>query len=460
LLGVLAAVGLPLLRRARSLPERGAFDRLVYRDQLREVERDVGRGVLNEAEASSARLEIQRRLLAVDATEGTRHKGSIRSPIMAVLASAFILLGGGAVYWRLGAPTLPDVPHADQAAAQPASPPSAQAPTAPPHVDMKVAAERLAQKLEADPSNAEGWELYARTVSMLGDWPKAKQAYQRALDLGRKSADTYAGYGEMLVLADEGIVSASARDAFVSALAVDPKGEVPRYYMALADSQAGDVREAIDAWLALAADIPDDSPMREEITRRVAEAARSGGLPAPALPKGRPAEAVTPNGTGPTEEQMAAAADMAPADREKMVAGMIAQLETKLQSAPDDLDGWLRLGRAYAVQGKDDKSADAFDHAIKLKPTDADIKLQAVGALLSRLQSSDPLPPRAITLLRQVASVSPDAPEVLWYLGVAAAREGRPSEARQDWTKLLTQLSQGGDDYKMVQAAIGQLPAP
>ena len=62
----LATIALPLLRPAHGIADRGQFDRAVYRDQLKELDRDLARGVLSPAEAQSARLEIQRRLLAVE----------------------------------------------------------------------------------------------------------------------------------------------------------------------------------------------------------------------------------------------------------------------------------------------------------------------------------------------------------------------------------------------------------
>ena len=178
---------------------------------------------------------------------------------------------------------------------------------------MRQAAEQLEQKLHADPTNGEGWVLYARTESMLGDWQKAGAAYRQAIDVGQKGPDVFAGYGEMLVLAADGIVSPAAHDAFAEALAADPKNDVARYYLALADQQAGEEHRAIERWLALAADIPDDSPMRESIARGIAEAAKAGGIAAPPLPKGTPPQpqqdaAEAP--TGPNQDQMANAAQM------------------------------------------------------------------------------------------------------------------------------------------------------
>ncbi len=451
-LAVLAAVSLPLLSGAHVLPTRGQYDRAVYRDQLREVERDMARGVLNPKEAGSARLEIQRRLLAVDVSGGSLPDRVMGSPRVATIVALFVVLGCAGLYWHLGAPALPDVPFADRPVAQ-QEPGATSVPA--PHRDMRNAAARLEQKLRDDPTNAGGWVLYARTESMLGDWQKAADAYKHAIDLGQKEGDVLSAYGEMQVMAADGIVSPAAHQTFVAALAADAGNGVARYYLALADSQAGDGHKAVAAWLELAAGLPEGSPMREAIANRIADAARSGGFEAPPLPKGLAAEA-TPD--GPTADQMQAAAGMSPAERDQMINGMIEKLAAKLKAEPNDLDGWMRLGRAYLVQSKGALAVDAFDHAAALKPGDPAIKLLTVSALFTGLQPGDALPPRAVALLTEVAAVTPDAPEVLWYLGVVAARDGRAAEARDRWTKLLAALPADGEDAKMVKAALAQLP--
>ena len=94
-----------------------------------------------------------------------------------VAASAFGL------YLILGAPELPDVPFVAQAQAQAASPHDAapangQKP--PSHGDFRAAAEKMREKLKADPNNADAWELYARTESRIGDYQEASTAYRRA----------------------------------------------------------------------------------------------------------------------------------------------------------------------------------------------------------------------------------------------------------------------------------------
>jgi cytochrome c-type biogenesis protein CcmH len=456
-LGAVTAVCLPLLRGVPMAAERGYYDRVVYRDQLKEVERDLARGVLNVTEADSARLEIQRRLLAVDTVSSGRKVWAAPSPVLAGIVALLVLGGAVGLYLRFGTPSLPDTPFALRVADRGEPAPATDAN---PHLDMRQAAQQLEQKLQADPANAEGWVLYARTEAMLGDWKKAGDAYREAIKLGQIGPGVFAGYGEMLVLQADGIVSPAAHDAFNAALAADPKNDVALYYLALADHQAGEEQRAIDRWLALAAEIPDDSPMRESIARGIAEAAKAGGITAPALPKGtppQPQQEAAEAPTGPNQDQMSAAAQMPEGERKQMIQTMVTQLAARLQTQPDDLEGWLRLGRSYAVLDEQDKAVDAYEHAVKLKPDDAGIKLQEFETLIAKLQPSDPLPARAVGLLQQVAATDPSQPEALWYLGVQAARDGNKDEARRDWTKLLATPPPGGEDAKMVKGALDTL---
>ena len=61
------AVVWPLGRRP-SKPGGGS-DLVVYRDQLQEIDRDREAGLIGEAEAETARLEVSRRLLAAADTQ-------------------------------------------------------------------------------------------------------------------------------------------------------------------------------------------------------------------------------------------------------------------------------------------------------------------------------------------------------------------------------------------------------
>ncbi|HUY68871.1 MAG TPA: c-type cytochrome biogenesis protein CcmI, partial [Alphaproteobacteria bacterium] len=58
------ALILPLTRRYDKIPARVDYDLAVYRDQLKDIARDVARGTLDEEQAAAARIEIERRMLA------------------------------------------------------------------------------------------------------------------------------------------------------------------------------------------------------------------------------------------------------------------------------------------------------------------------------------------------------------------------------------------------------------
>lgn len=441
----LALVLVPMVRARAQEPHRGNFDQAVYRDQLRELDRDVARGVLNDAEAASARLEIQRRLLAAGAIPD--HVARVGgSPIAAVAIALVIAAGSGGMYLWLGAPTVPDMPITSRKIAVTTPDLGAD------HVDLAAAARQLKARLDANPSDGENWLLYARTTAMMDQWNIAGDAYKRAIDLGQKSGDIYASYGEMLVLQAHGIVSPTAQIALSDALANDPRNDIARYYLALAAGQNGDAGRAIDMLQGLLADLPADSSMRDEIGKRIAEAAKAAGLPVPVLAQGRPAS-VNPDTTA-----LDAAAGLSESDRNDMIRNMVARLAAKLDTTPNDLDGWMQLGRAYAVLGDGEKAVDAYERASTLRPNDMAILLQSVATLLDRLKPEDVLPARAIALLHKVEAVDPDQPKVLWYLGIAAARSAQFDDARKSWTRLLTRLPADGEDAKMVKDTIASLP--
>jgi cytochrome c-type biogenesis protein CcmH len=56
---------------------------------------------------------------------------------------------------------------------------------------------------------------------------------------------------------------------------------------------------------------------------------------------------------------MAAAAEMPAEQRQAMIHGMVERLAARLKSDGADVDGWLRLMRAYMVLGERDKARSA-----------------------------------------------------------------------------------------------------
>jgi cytochrome c-type biogenesis protein CcmH len=437
----------PLLRGSRPVPTRASFDQAVYRDQLHELDRDIVRGLITPTEAHAARLEIQRRLLAADKQPAAPPRLS-RSPVLAAVVFVVIAAGSVLSYMWLGAPGLPDEPFSARKAelAQDNGPSS-----------LQRAVRVLAAKLKQNPSDAQNWLLYGRSLATLNQWDQAEDAYHHAIALGLTSPDVLGDHAEILVMQAGGTVTPAAEAAFQQVAQADPHSGIARYYLALAALQAGEPRKAIDGWQSLLAELPANSPLRPQLGQKVAEAARSAGIPAPGLAKGTaPAQSAGP-APGPDAKAMADAANMSDDQRQAMIRGMVADLAAKQQADPSNLDGWLRLARAYDVLHEPAKAADAYDKAAGLKPDDLSIPLQEVRALLSDHAPTDKLPPRVIALLKHVEAADPAQPLVLWYLGMAAAQDAHPDEARRYWGTLLTKVPPGSEDAKMIQAALDTL---
>jgi cytochrome c-type biogenesis protein CcmH len=350
-----AAVVLPFGSGTRPVQERAAFDRAVYRRQLKELERDAARGLVSEGQMTAARLEIERRLLATDkqsAAPPARDAGSRFVPMGLSLAMPALAAG---LYLALGSPNLPDQPYAARAMERTLA--------ATNHLQLVEAASALEEKLARDSNDAHDWLLLARTRAALGQWDKSADAYRHAIALTGGRADVVAAYGEILVMAADGIVTPQAREAFDAALLRDPGNAAARYYLALGAAQAGQGKSAIESWQALAAETPAGSPLRDDLEARIAEAARTANLPAPAL-------APPPAGDSASAETAAQVDQMTSAQRQAMIDSMVSGLAARLQVAPDDPDGWLKLAPAYGVLGERDKAVEAYERAARLRPSD------------------------------------------------------------------------------------------
>lgn len=443
---VVALVIWPLASTGNRSLTRAAYDRAVYRDQLKEIAHDVERGVLTPAEAASARLEVERRLLAAPgATERSTGAAATQAArVMTIGLAVLVPLGAMAIYLVHGSPRLPDQPYEARASERAVI-------NANGGLDLDKTVAALQARLKAEPGSIEGWILLAHTQAASKHWQESADAYHQALTLAKGRTDLAAAYAEMLVMAADGVVSPAAREALDAVVAQDPKNPLARYYLALADAQAGNLKTAIEAWQALLAEAPADVSWAELVRQRIAETAKAAGIPAPAPPKG------TPGSPGPSADDVAAAAQLTPEQRSEMIRGMVERLAARLKDAPDDLQGWLRLGRAYDVLKEPEKAADAYAQAAKLKPDDPAILASEVDAMMADRSPADPIPDTALAVLKRLKGLNANDPRALWYLGLAAAQAQEIDEAKAYWQKLVTLLPPDSTERKMVSDALAAL---
>jgi len=330
---------LPLGLRSRSQGDGG--EAAVYKDQLAEVDRDLASGLIPAADADAARAEIGRRLLAAADQKPAAMQANVR---LRRAAAALALVGlpvlALALYLPLGSPGLADFPFAARNRA-----PNGQS------LDTLVA--QVEQHLKNNPADGRGWTVLAPVLERLGRFDEAVRAYRNSITYNGESADRRADLGEAIAAAAGGVVTAEAKTEFDRAVVLDVNEVKARYFLGLAAEQDGRKADAASIWRAMLEKAPEDAPWRPLVQEALA---RVGGPAAPAL----------------SDETMAAAKDMNETDRDAMIRGMVERLATRLKQNGDDVDGWLRLVRAYMVMGDREKAKSAQADARQAVANDAE----------------------------------------------------------------------------------------
>jgi cytochrome c-type biogenesis protein CcmH len=234
----------PLLRQPKSANH--ATGLAVYRDQLKELEADLERGLISPAEAEAARNEIKRRILAT--SEPQAHARAAPSRPTAIAVGLAVVALSLATYLTLGRPTLPSRIY-DASAERETSADQMLA-------EINGMVERLAAKLKAQPNDAQGWRMLGWSYVQLGRVKDGIDALARAVTLDPGNAALRSQYGEALVQDAGGKVTGDALASFEEALKRDPKDPRASFYKGLALVQSGKEKEALALWTQIIRDAP------------------------------------------------------------------------------------------------------------------------------------------------------------------------------------------------------------
>ncbi len=349
-----AAVTVVLWPLSRHGAVRGQADPNLrfYHDQIAEIARDQERGVLLPAEAEAAKAEAGRRLLSATGLEDTAvaavgEPALRRRRAVSTLTLSVVPILAIAVYGAYGSPHLFDRPI----------PVAARGPAASP--DLATAVAQIEAHLAQSPGDGRGWEVLAPVYLRMGRTDDAVKAYEAALRLLGEDADRLSNYGEALVVAGNGLVSAPAQSAFEKAVRLDAAVAKARFYLALAAEQDGQTDKAKAAYAELLTVSPSDAPwtplVKEQLTRLGA-------------PPGAAAEAPR----------------MGSDDILRMVSGLAERLESQGGSAEE----WARLMRSYAVLGQRDKAEAAARRARQALAQD-DAGLKTIESMARELKLTD-----------------------------------------------------------------------
>ncbi len=132
----------------------------------------------------------------------------------------------------------------------------------------------------------------------------------------------------------------------------------------------------------------------------------------------------------------------------------IAALQQRLQQQPDNLDGWLLLGRSYRTLQRYAEAEQAFRAALALDEENPVVQVELAEAMTfaaGQPRFSDP----AIALLERAVASDPELQKGIWLLGIAAAQNGQDRQAIAHWQRLMTLLEPGSSVAATVSEQIG-----
>ncbi len=246
-----------------------------------------------------------------------------------------------------------------------------------PGVDVMI--ERLAARLEGAPDNANDWRMLGWSYFHTNRYREAIDAYSRAIALRPDKASWQSEYGAALVKSSGGKITSKANAAFSQALKLDPSDREARFYVALAKTLNNDKKGALEDWEALLREYPNIQDWSGELRTRILSLANEIGEDVShrlsvAPRAGNQAEAAK----GPDAEDVRAALDLSPEARSEMIRGMVQRLASRLESSPDDAEGWVRLIRSRMVLQEPDKAQAALRRAIDIFSKRPDVKQEVL----------------------------------------------------------------------------------
>lgn len=162
-----------------------------------------------------------------------------------------------------------------------------------------------------------------------------------------------------------------------------------------------------------------------------------------------------------TMAQMAAMSSGAPqpAEASQMsvapVDEMITSLQTRLASAPNDVEGWRMLGWSKFRTDDYAGAAVAYGQAAKLAPQDAET-LSAYGESLARA-AGGMVNPDAEKALRDAVKLDPNDARARFLLGLQKEQKGNAQAALDDWLAMLDGADPSAPWYEEVRGRVAEL---
>ena len=412
---------------------------LVARGTLDEDHRS---GRLSDGDYAATCIDIDRRLLGLsqkvvkgNASDQKNHTFTRLSVGLAVI----LPIGAVLIYADLGRPDLADKPLIGRTAE-----------IASRKETINASSENLSQNLAraqaatlSKPDHIESWLKLAEAAAAVNDSATEIRALRMARQLTNDDPSILSLLAEAVSRAADGQVTVPARDLIDKILTSKPDEPRALFLWGLAAFQDGDYQSAITRWQTLLSISAANAPWLPIVHDNINQAAEAGGI-------------LLSPGISPDENSIAATSDMAATNRDVMILSMVERLHDRLNTTPDDTEGWLRLASAYDVLGDVDAAFAALANAADSAPGDMPLAYQFLERTIGLEMSPEQIS-MARTTLTRLGENGATGPQYLFFKGHMARVTGDIDTARIVWTKLLHTMPAGSEIAGALTAEIAKL---
>jgi cytochrome c-type biogenesis protein CcmH len=265
------AIARQRLAELKEQLQAGALTQTLYDEQLAELE-----------QALSDDLDIVSHV-RVEGFAGAEALPS-QGRWMAWVLVLVIPLMAGSLYWTLG--NHQSLMAGDQAVASQTMPEREQ-------INKMVAG--LAERLQKQPDDAQGWTMLGRSYKFLQQNDKAVAAFEHAYKLIGDQVEIMLLYADALAFNNDEQMVGKPSELVFKALAIEPENVTALWLGGLAKAQAGEFVAAMNLWKKLQAVLPQGSESQKEVQDMMAKLATQ-------MPEGTVQEQVKPAQTAQTTQ--------------------------------------------------------------------------------------------------------------------------------------------------------------
>ncbi len=331
----------------------------IARERLALLNSDLENNTVTRAEYDQAKHELEQTLASDLSLAQSASSASRQNPLWTVVIALCVPVLATGLYLAVGAPaTITGPLPQQQAHATPSTPSPSSSTQADPSQQQVASVEamvgNLAQRLEQNPDDAEGWMMLARSYTVMGRHDDAISAYKTLHELVGDEPGVLAQYAGALIIANRGQANPQAQDFLQRALASNPNEARALWLSGMVAQQQGNADDALRLWRHLEGILEPGSEPLNNLRQMIAQVEQeTAGATATTPVQSQPATpAQTPSDTQaqtPAQTPTSISGAMQGADTtstaSSAVASSAASITVKVvlsealseQAAPDDI---------------------------------------------------------------------------------------------------------------------------